>query len=473
MKNRLIVIAVAIAAVVLLGLPFAMGELTETRVRAEVAAIDSNPLISAEITSYERSWFTSRARIELGISPEYFEQFPANGLSAQLMPAERLPVVVELRHGPVQLGRSFRFGMASVVAHPDPGSELVRALQTRFAMPYLFEFRGRSGFGGGLDFDADIPPIDYADDDGSLTFSGLLVDGSLAGRHVVSHARMDGLQYMHPLATTSVQGLSVDADYELAPQRVALGAATVEIERVSVTSSLMGPDPVFDARGLSLRNESRIDRGGDRLELAVVYAADSIAAGPTFALGDATLGVTVGNLDADAMHDYYEIVQRDLSGTPADPFAAIAELNSVAERILVAEPTLALGPFEFSMDGEPFSGTARVETDATALPANADFDLEDPTLWMALLSLDADATISKVLAQRFAAQVVKTQLAAAGDDLPPAQLDAIARAQAGLLLASLSGQGLLTDRGESYTTTLAYDGGALTVNGSTVPFALP
>ena len=25
----------------------------------------------------------------------------------------------------------------------------------------------------------------------------------------------------------------------------------------------------------------------------------------------------------------------------------------------------------------------------------------------------------------------------------------------------------------AYTTTLAYDGGALTVNGSTVPFALP
>jgi uncharacterized protein YdgA (DUF945 family) len=49
----------------------------------------------------------------------------------------------------------------------------------------------------------------------------------------------------------------------------------------------------------------------------------------------------------------------------------------------------------------------------------------------------------------------------------------MAEAQSGLMLAMLVGQGVLVEDGDGYRTSLDYTDGALTLNGSPLPFGLP
>jgi uncharacterized protein YdgA (DUF945 family) len=57
--------------------------------------------------------------------------------------------------------------------------------------------------------------------------------------------------------------------------------------------------------------------------------------------------------------------------------------------------------------------------------------------------------------------------------LPPEQLAYMAEAQAGLILITLVGQGVLVEEGAAYRTDLRFADGALTVNGQSLPLGLP
>jgi uncharacterized protein YdgA (DUF945 family) len=164
-----------------------------------------------------------------------------------------------------------------------------------------------------------------------------------------------------------------------------------------------------------------------------------------------------------------------LSGAQSAPDTLLAELIPVVEQLLTRGPSLTLDPIRFSMNGEPFSANLRIVTDPAALPA-APRNFLDPALWLAIASVNAEADVSKALAQTLAEQFARQQLAAAGaasgQPMPEEQLAEMAAAQAGLMLVALSGQGFLEDTGETYTATLEFASGELTVNGTSVPLGL-
>jgi hypothetical protein len=74
--NKLIVAALAVLALLLLGVPRVLGSITEARVRERVAAIDASGIVSADVTSYDRGWFGSTAKIALGLAPQYLPRRP-------------------------------------------------------------------------------------------------------------------------------------------------------------------------------------------------------------------------------------------------------------------------------------------------------------------------------------------------------------------------------------------------------------
>ena len=157
--NKIVVAVVALVAILLLALPPALGTLTESRVRAGVAAIGANGLITVELKSFDRGWFGSKAKIEFALTPDYLAKIGATGGPASLL-GQHATIAVDFAHGPVIVRNGVSFGWSTMVARLDPETPGLAQIEQQLGVPYLFEYRSRTGFAGGITFDADVPPMD-------------------------------------------------------------------------------------------------------------------------------------------------------------------------------------------------------------------------------------------------------------------------------------------------------------------------
>jgi uncharacterized protein YdgA (DUF945 family) len=472
MNKRILAVVVVVAiAVVLLSLPFLAGILTESHLRQRLSAMSSGSLIAAELTSYERRWFSSTARIDLSLGSRYAQQlgvFDPNFLS------QRLPVLVEITHGPLAIRDGAHFGLSKVVATSDPDASFAASLRDSIGIPYVFEFRGRAGFGGGLAFDADVPPIDYSNGISALEFSGIRAEGLLTKSRMSTAADLVSLDYSSPLASAVIDAVRVTAEYEFRPGNIALGDADLAIARIAISSGLFGTSPIFSAADVSIRSTVSLDELGADMRVGLDYSAESVTAGANFSMTDADVGIALDELEADAMHDYYAAMRLMTNSPSAAPDEMMTQLQPVIDRLLEGGPTLTLDPLRFSLDGEPLSATIAIESDPAGLPAGGSYDVTDPTLWLAYANVRAQARASKTLAERMVAEFVRTQLAAFADgSTTDDELDAMAAAQAGFWLVTLAGQGMIEDSGDTYVTDVTFAAGELSINGTQVPFGLP
>ena len=467
--NKLAIAATVVLAVVLLALPGVVGSSTEARVRARLAAIDASSAASAELTSFERGWFRSTAKIELRFVPDDLQLGALDGTPAGLA-AGTLPIRVDFAHGPIAVLDGVYFGWTKMVARLDTEAPGVLELERTLGVAYVFEFRGRTGFFGGLTFDADAPPFELPIDEALLTFSGATLDGTFADPRLTANAHVDAVELASPTGTFALHNLRAGADNELRSQYVMPGEATFSIERVVISDATGGAVPLFEAANLRVASNTGLDAARELLEMRVDYDLDSVRFEQNEVTA-ATVGMAMRNLDVAALEAYGAAVN-DAASTTSDPGELLAALAPQLERALRAGPSLTIDPIRFRLDDEPFEGRIAMSTNTARLPPAGALDLDNPLLVLGLIDSDAEARLSKALAQRLVTLAARVQLAGDGS-VPPEQLDYMAEAQSGLMLTMLVGQGVLVEDGDGYVSSLELTDGALTLNGNALPFGLP
>jgi len=468
MTKLAIAITVAVVlAVVLLAAPGLVGLSTEARVRERVAAIDASGTVSAEVTSFERGWFRSTARIELRFGPDDF-QIGFDGAETGLA-AGTLPIRVDFAHGPVAVLDGVSFGWSKMIARLDTEAPGVVPLERTLGVPYVFEFRGRTRFLGGLDFDADAPPFDLPVDEVLVKFSGATLAGTFADPELEATAEVAAVAFTSPTGTFAIQNLRAAVDNELRSPYVMPGEATFSIERVAINEA-GGAVPVFEAANFRVLSNIGLDTAGELMEMRVDYDFDSLRIEQS-EVTVAKLGLALRNLDVAAVEAYATAVE-DLASTTSDPGELLATVAPELERALRAGPSLTLDPISFKLDAEPFEGRIAVSTNIARLPPVGALDLDNPLLVLGLFDTDAEVRLSQALAQRLAMLFAQAQLA--GDaSIPPEQLTYMAEAQSGLLLTMLVAQQVLVEDGDGYASVLKVTNGALTLNGNVLPIGLP
>lgn len=466
--NKLAIVAAALLLIVLLVLPRVVGGITEARVVSRVAAIDANPQAAAELTSFDRSWFRSIAHIELTFGPGAV----AGSAAAADLPLGvfiTLPIVVEFAHGPIAVLDGVHFGWSKMVARPDAEASGIGELQQTLGVPYLFEFRGRSGYLGGLNFDADAPPFELPIDEALLTFSGGTLAGDFAAPHLRADARIGAVEFTSPTGTLAVRGLNLTADNELRSQYVMPGQASFSLESIAITRT-RGATPMFEAANLKIASDTGIDSAGELLDVHVTYDVDSVRLEDN-ELTAGALAVALRNVDVAAV-EAYGAVAADAAAAGGDPAAIAASLGPHLERALRRSPSFTLDPFRFRYDGEPFDGRIELTTNTARLPDAGTLNLDNPLLLAGLVNAKANVRLSKALAAELATLAARMQLGA-DSTIPPDQLDYMAEAQSGLMLTMLTGQGVLIEEGDAYVSSIDYTDGAATLNGNALPFGLP
>lgn len=463
--NKVAIVAAALVVIVLLALPGVVGSITEARVRERVAAIDASPNADAEVTSFDRGWLRSTARIDLKLAPDNAAQL-ANAAGTPLGVFGTLPIVVELAHGPVAMLDGVHFGWSKMVARPDVEAPGVAELTQTLGVPYIFEFRGATPYLGGLHFDADAPPFDLPIDEALLTFSGGTLSGSFAGRQLDADAQIGSLDFRSPTGTFAMRGLEASADNELRSEYVMPGETSFSIASISIAYPAQNAAPMFEVSNLRMASDIDIDAAGELLEMRVTYDVDTVRVEENEVTAG-SLALTVRNLDVAAVEAYSAAA----AAAGADAATLAAGFGPILERALKAGPSLLLDPIRFRYGGEPFDGRIEVTTNPERLPPAGTLSLDNPLLMLGLVDTKADVRLSKTLAGQLATLGARMQL---GSDptIPPDQLDYMAEAQSGLMLTMLVGQGVLIEEGEGYRTSVDYTDGSMTLNGNPLPFGL-
>ena len=462
-------VVVLVVVLLVLALPAVLGAMTESKVRDRVAAVDSNNMLSAEVRSYERGWLKSRAIIDVTLDPAYVNQFGAQDAVPPL--DGNLALLVDIAHGPVAMLDGPYFGLAKTVAYPDPSAPNVAEAQQRLGVPYLFRWRGRLGFTGGLTFDAEVPAFELPADEADMQFSGAFVDGTLRGNRLKADARIDSAQFSSPDGTFVLRNLRGNSNNEIVSQYIMPGTATFSIESVSLVDGPVGAAPLFEMSNLRVANGMTLKADDTLFDASVTYSFDSLTAnGMRFSEG--TMSLALNNIDVALMNAYVDAVQR--AGN--DPSALVASMAPLLQRGLAAGPSFAMDPITFKLDDEPLDARVELSMNPDALPPAGALDVNDPTLWMTVANAKASVNVSKKLATRLAALAVQMQLSMQyGDDpnMTPQQLQYLAEAQSGLFLVALTGQGILIDSGDGYRSEFGLANGTMTLNGNPLPFGLP
>ena len=461
--NKVAIAAAALLLIVFLALPGVVGSMTEASVRARVAAIDDSPSAAAELTSFERGWFRSTAHIVL--EPENVDQLAPAGTELGVFGA--LPIVVELAHGPVAVLDGVYFGWSTMAARPDIDAPGVAELTQTLGVPYLFQFRGRTPYFGGLDFDADAPPFKLPIDEALLTFSGGTLAGKFAGRNIDADAQFGSMDFTSATGTFAVRGVSASVDSELRSEYVMPGEALLSVENISIAPP-QSVTPMFETTNLRMKSDVDIDAAGELLEMRINYDVDSVRIAEN-EMTAGSLALLVRNLDAAAV-EAYGALATDAAAAGSDPETIAAALVPHLERALRAGPSLTLDPIRFRYDGEPFDGRVEVTTNPARLPPAGTLSLDDPLLFMSLVNTKAELSMSKTLAGQLATLAARMQLAQADPTMSPEQLDYMAEGQSGLIMTMLVGQGVLIEDGDRYRTSIDFTDGSVTLNGNPLPF---
>jgi uncharacterized protein YdgA (DUF945 family) len=343
MLKRGPLIVVGIIVLVLLATPMAIGMINENAMHRRVERMTGAGVLETRIADIDRGWFDTKARLEIGISPDYLSAVQGGQPDPMVMMmfgGFTLPVIVDIKHGPLLFDDGFGIGTASVHAYVEPGSDLATLADQFFGMPYIFDFRGRSGFGSGLRYEGEVPPIDIALPDVSVTSSGITFAGVFGGSDSATTGELASLSLQSPFASAILEALTFHSDMRRAsPESMPTGDTRVALARVAVSDPLQGAAGSFAVEDVGMDSTIVANDSGDRLDVSALYSVGRVSVPGGFELSNAEVGLKLGNIDRQSADEFFQLANT-LTAT-ADPDAMLALLEPLGERLLAGNPELA------------------------------------------------------------------------------------------------------------------------------------
>ncbi|NIW23767.1 MAG: DUF945 family protein [Gammaproteobacteria bacterium] len=476
-------LAIAVVGIVLLVIgvtPWVFGQLTAQRFNADLERANEQGQGAVEVVDYARGYRTSSATIEVNMPPERIEQveipenLPIDADAARALLGEPVRFVIDMTHGPIVDGG---IGLMTTTVQLDPETPGYQDLLTELDIPFLFEMRTVTGFGGGTDFVTEMPPISLMRDDLLVEFSGLDAAGSydLIARRFDVDGGIDSLHVDSPTAGLVLEGLAFDSDSTQYNDVLRLGTVGASLERLSVVGAGEGPAEGLEMDALEVRFDIDLDEASERAILTSIYRAATISDGADFNLTGFDVAANANEIDLEAFSTYYAATQANSVQT--DSVAPISlDVEDALYNLLAAGPTIEIGPVSFSWNDEPFMATLRVLVDTAALPERDSFTLLTLMFGGAVaieLSLELSEPLANVLATRGVAFQVRRSAAEQGMEMTDEDVEAIAASRAAVALAGLVSQGMLNTTDVGYASEARFSSGTLTVNGNIVPLGIP
>lgn len=494
MLKRVLLVLLTLGLVGLITPP-AVGFAYEREFRSAIAVGLSHPAFQITLLDYQRGLYGSSAEIQLGYKDELAERCRTllsddSGGQTEATPdvafiqilmnfcQDGLRFDTQIDHGPLVTGDGVHLALARMSTQMAPESGVLADAWSQLDVPYLVRFDGIVNFDKTMDFEADIPALEWSNDlDQAFGFSGLLLNGRYdsSSGSLTYRGHTEALEIVAQPAYTKLWDLQMEGDMVMADAGLWSGSMSMGIRSMAarpVGGAIHGRILLTD---LGVLIESQIDEDAGKVETDLVLELANLDGMQSFDLTDLRVAL-ISNLDLQAMKDYQEISQRWFFASPEEIQNALPELGDVGLRILREDPVLGLEPIQFTVNGDRFEAGVRVEFDASVLPPGVGLtDLAtNPALIRSGLMARGGFNTPEALAREFALGAFSGIMMSS---LPPdAQVDpqeiaAAARQQSATMIDALIAQGLVERQGGSLSAEFTFRENVLTVNGRAIPMA--
>lgn len=492
--GKRIIAAIIIVALLFVAAPSLMGIAYETQVREQIASAPDNPTIDFALVDYERGFYTSSGAFRIALSEAYIEKIrnaleftdPANPLTPQqqewvddlleLMSGE-VRFDLDVQHGPVNLAKGMHMGLATIQMEMDSTSGKLAEIQQMLGVPYLLRGDAQVGFDGSFAFQAEIPPMAQTESEYSFEFSGFNYDGYFgrADRSVTASGGSELLSIMSNNGQISIEDIELTADTRMLSGYLWSGSTSVDLGELHIRSMDSAVASSVDLLGLGFDVDIALGESTDKLTIATVYRLAAMHGLPDTDLANVAAGVRLRNIDRQAIEDYIRVAQDVGFGDPGAMPQALREMRTIGVKILRGSPGLDLSPFEFVLNGQPFTASLGIDFDGASIPAAIDITNggDDPGMLIAAISASGQVTGSEFLATSIATNILRQQIA---QGIPPDaeitadDIDAAANQQAGMMIDGMIQQGLIRRVKGQLKTDFSYADGQLFVNNVPIPF---
>ncbi len=487
---KIVLLLVAAIILMLPGMPFAIGLYTQNQIAAEIETVNANAWFDAKLVDYQRGWFGSVVKIEVGLSDGYQnyirqsiagdEELTGEALQAveeiRRMMGSRIVLVTNIDHGPLKLRDGVFIGLLESVTRMVDQPDQVKEFLAETDMPYLYEFRTRTDILGTTQIDADVPAFQYTNDTGTLVFSGLDLTGeySRSSRQLKFDMSLPSITAESDTSLLSVAEVQLTGDINILSQYVWTGDMLLGAEGVTVTGRGEEESASFEMQEFGISSQTVMSDDGSSLDIGVRYFIGSLVAGDDARLTDAVFGIALHDVDVAAMEEYSRIVESRMAAGSLAPEELFLWLEPVLFDLLAVSPSVALHPLQLRWNDEPFEAEVLVKFDATQLPEKDSFSYSDQDMWLNVISVDSSVEAAEALVKPVAVALLKGQLIAAMEDdatVTPVQLDAMASGQVEMVIGSFIQQGLIKQSEAGYAARIVYVDGILTVNDNPIPIS--
>lgn len=490
MKKIILLLAVGLL-LILPGMPFAVGLYTQNRIAAEIETIDATAWFDAKLVDYQRGWFGSVAKIEVGLSHEYQNYLWQSAAGDEEETEEEQQALEEIRglfdtrivlaanidHGPVNLRDGVYIGLIRSVIRLVEQSDQVKEFLAEADMPYLSEFRMHTNILGTTRIDADVPGFRYVNETGTLVFSGLDMAGEYdwISRALQFDMKIPSITAQSDTSLFSVTDIQMTGDWDILSEYIWTGDMLLGVERITVTGGAEGESALFEVQESGISSQTILSDTGLSLDVDVRYFIGSMMAGDDARLTDAVFGIAVHDIDVAAVEEYGRVVESQVKAETISAVELFSALAPVLFDVLAASPSVELKPLRLYWNDEPFEAEVLVEFDATQLPEKDSFSYSDQDMWLNAISVNSSIEAAEALVKPVAIVLLKQQLVAAMEDdstVTPEQLDAMASGQVEMVIGSFIQQGLIKQSETGYAASVIYADGMLMVNGNPIPIGV-
>ncbi|MFL2546846.1 MAG: DUF945 family protein [Candidatus Rariloculaceae bacterium] len=491
--NKTVAAIVVLVAVAVIGIPPVIGSFTEQRVMAQAERVGSmsDDTYNFEVLEYEGGWFSSRVRVQARLGEDYVQQIVdtlneegdmAAAMTAMMVQSflgKSMPLEIELGHGPAMFTDGPQFGVLSAVIRIDPETEGLDELLETLGVPYIFEVRTLTGVTGASRFTGDVPPMEIADDDAEISFSGFYVEGGydFRSRQIDSVGTVDFLRANAPgIGGAAIENLSFSADVTGHSSILWLGEIATTLGNVTIDGiTRHGPfDLTMTNAGASF--DTALNDSGELVTIEGGYFIDSLTGTDGLDLTEASFDLGLRDFSREALEEYYAY-SRLVANDPRTAPPLIPGIQDMLYHTLATAPTIQIGPATMLWQGEPFEADLRIDVDNSVLPPQDEFSMLDIRTITSAITVTGYTDMSEDIAEALAAESMKYQLrqgaAQSGNQIPEADLDRLADSQSIGMLLGLVAQGILVESDTGYRSDLLFENRELTINGTVFPTGLP
>ncbi|KTD28036.1 MULTISPECIES: YdgA family protein [Legionella] len=492
-------LVIILAALVLFSY-YGMGYLTERTVRHDLSMVNQSNGLSANIESYKRGWFTSKAVLNWGLHVPEHVVSSTDGQS-ETVPAQdySLKMPLTIHHGPVIFAnKSVRFGLG--YAHTELtlpqkfAEQLSNAFSAESTQPKL-DLSLFVSYLNNTGIDVSVPAFKLIakEGNGQIDWLGMTSSTSLSSNmdKVDGNLTVDGLRITKEQIKTILS--SITSEYNMHRTDIGLytGDASLSFPSLVVTNS---EKKIFELSQFDVHSDTNIEDG--LFHSHFKSSVDKIVANDK-TYGPGHLEIAIRNLDAVALAKINQQANQIQQGSDAQRQQAllailpelpqllskgaefeVTEMNfvmpqgTVEGNLLVSLPkSEAANPFELI---QKIQGNGKIKVPATVVKNLLTESIRQRMMSSPQPSQTIQQGIVQQMQQQQAAQPMNSGNAASSapatsaPTVPPTDPAVIAQQAATAAdnqLASMVQSGVLAVQGDDYVVEINLNQGQLTVNG--------